>query len=163
MREHLEHQEREFFRGFSEATGLDEREAKEQWAGFSRQLCDSDRQAVEEAWYSSGVNEGECWKAKHGTEEATELETDTPWHGYDALLQDDEGECTLDCGCRIRRMGDVYGDHSVALYRCAMHAAAPELLEALKGISKEAWILKDFSLLDAHAAAIKAITKAEDH
>jgi len=45
-------------------------------------------------------------------------------------------------------------------------AAAPELLRALQDLCEEAWKLrsknvrKDFSLLNAHACAIKAINKA---
>ena len=37
---------------------------------------------------------------------------------YDALIQDEEEECSLNCGCRMFR---PYGDNSVAISFCRTH------------------------------------------
>ena len=47
---------------------------------------------------------------------------------FDTLLGDNEGECTLDCGCRMVRS---YQDHSVFLMQCPMHRSAKDLLDSL--------------------------------
>lgn len=58
----------QFMLGFQDATGLDPVQADEQWAWHSRQLSDSDRQAVEEVGYENGVKEGKAWKEMYGKE-----------------------------------------------------------------------------------------------
>lgn len=48
---------------------------------------------------------------------------------YNALLHEQEDECTLDCGCRLHR--PIPGDPGcVAITFCPMHDAAKPLLAA---------------------------------
>jgi hypothetical protein len=47
---------------------------------------------------------------------------------YDALLGDNEGENTLDCGCNMVRS---YRDHGVFLIQCPLHRSAKDLLDSL--------------------------------
>lgn len=50
-----------FLDGFAVGAELPRSEADEQWAGFSRQLSDSDRMAIESGEYKSGVQQGEAF------------------------------------------------------------------------------------------------------
>ena len=55
----------EFMSGFANETGLGYAEADLQWAGFSRQLSDSDRQGIEAMGYESGKREGANFNAMY--------------------------------------------------------------------------------------------------
>lgn len=58
-------QRREFIQAFAEMTNLGVNEAREQWAGFSRQLSDKEIEAIElggeEAGYREGARFNECF------------------------------------------------------------------------------------------------------
>lgn len=79
-------------------------------------------------------------------------------------LQENEASGRADCGCTLNRTGPT-GDGDPIFYQCAMHDAAPELLEALQGIfahaaARIAGTYKGQPLLDnARAAIAKATTK----
>lgn len=47
-----------FERGFSESTGLDLADAREQWGAFTRQLSDVERVRLERGGYIAGQREG---------------------------------------------------------------------------------------------------------
>lgn len=51
----------EFRRGWIAATGHTEVEADQQWAGYSRQLNDSERDTLERDGFSSGFAMGAEW------------------------------------------------------------------------------------------------------
>lgn len=57
---------------------------------------------------------------------------------YAALLQDDEGDCILDCGCYMTRS---YSDQGVYFVQCPMHQKAEEmhrlLAELAEGVDME--------------------------
>ena len=55
-------------------------------------------------------------------------ESELPW----IWLEGNEAEATLKCGCVLTRDRDGSGDPSFDA--CAMHLAAPEILEALQNI-----------------------------
>jgi len=50
--------------------------------------------------------------------------------GHYALLERDEPQAAADCGCRLER----WPDGAVALRLCPLHAAAPELRDALAAL-----------------------------
>ena len=50
---------------------------------------------------------------------------------HDALLHDNEGDHTLDCGCKMTRS---YHDHGVFLIRCPTHREAKAVQEALNSL-----------------------------
>ena len=50
---------------------------------------------------------------------------------YDALIGDHENECTLDCGCVLRR---EYEDTSVSITFCQTHKSTFEMWGALEAI-----------------------------
>jgi len=55
-----------FIVGFMEASGIfDIDRAKEQWAGWSRQLSDKEREAVEAEGYHGGLREGRIYADHH--------------------------------------------------------------------------------------------------
>jgi hypothetical protein len=60
-----------------------------------------------------------------------------------------------DCGCRLERDGDV---SSVSLYHCPTHAAAPEMLAALKLI---AGLPRGHDITRARMEATKALRAVE--
>ena len=53
---------KDFLRGFAEAAGLDHNEADEQWAAWSRNLSDREREAREHKGYDGGIAEGKTFK-----------------------------------------------------------------------------------------------------
>lgn len=56
----------EFIKGFAEGAKIaDLNRAREQWAGWSRQMSDSERNSVEAGGYSSGVTEGNIYADSH--------------------------------------------------------------------------------------------------
>lgn len=67
-----------------------------------------------------------------------------------------------DCGCKLER-----GPTGLRMVDCPLHAAAQELLDALRGLREELNrairmdVKKHYSLMVADAAAGKAIYKAE--
>jgi hypothetical protein len=55
-----------FIVGFMEASGIfDIDRAKEQWAGWSHQLSDKEREAVEAEGYHGGLREGRIYADHH--------------------------------------------------------------------------------------------------
>lgn len=70
------------------------------------------------------------------------------------------------CMCTTYMTGDAIREEvETHIKYCPLHEHAPELLEALKGLVEEVKlsklnIRKDFSLINAHAYATKAIYKA---
>jgi hypothetical protein len=71
-------------------------------------------------------------------------------------------DCTTFCDCGYVDEGGNMGD----IRYCALHAAAPELLDALLSLTQEIRLSKlnvksDFSLINAHAGAMKVIKQAE--
>lgn len=51
---------------------------------------------------------------------------------YDALLQVEENECTLDCGCRMFRPFSTNDHPAFAIKFCPMHEHAEKMRDALK-------------------------------
>jgi len=52
----------------------------------------------------------------------------------DIWLNECDAEGVLDCGCKLT--SDVDGTPGAAFYQCPLHAASPELLEALYAIQR---------------------------
>lgn len=84
----------------------------------------------------------EQWDALSEAEQNRLLKTLLP-HGvsveagkpeYSALLQDNENECTLGCGCKMER--NVFFDTSIAFTFCPMHEHAAKTLKALDSASE---------------------------
>ena len=53
----------DFIEGFAAASELDLAEAGEQWAGFSRQLSDREREEIEAGGYAAGLEQGTAFRA----------------------------------------------------------------------------------------------------
>ena len=68
-------------------------------------------------------------------------------HAYDALLDDHEEDCVLDCGCRLMR---PFADRAVGIKFCRLHRTAPAMLLSLSLI------------LDKAKAAIKRAATPEE-
>lgn len=62
--------------------------------------------------------------------EAWGIKLNAPAVGYDTRLDDEESECTLDCGCRMWRDGEGF-----CLKQCALHAQASEMLEFVERLA----------------------------
>ena len=54
---------KDFLDGFAAASELDLAEAGEQWAGFSRQLSDREREEIEAGGYDAGFGQGNAFRA----------------------------------------------------------------------------------------------------
>ena len=82
----------------------------------------------------------------------------------DIWMQDYEERAAGDCGCVLEISPGT--NENPALTMCQLHKAAPGLLAALKLLAGEINLSKlrvrrDFSLMNAHACALKAIHEAE--
>lgn len=53
-----------------------------------------------------------------------------PEKPYNALLDDHEEECTLDCGCKMQR----HNEGGVSITFCSLHEHAKELLKAAEDL-----------------------------
>ena len=56
----------EFLDGFAISAEIGRDEADEQWAGFSRQLSDGERNRIEGSGFEAGLEEGDKFLAAYG-------------------------------------------------------------------------------------------------
>ena len=56
---------KQFLIGFETTTGLNHLEAAEQWAEYSRQLSDKDRQRIEQGGRTAGERMGQEFRKHH--------------------------------------------------------------------------------------------------
>ena len=59
----------EFLSGFAIEAGIDESEAHDQWAGFSTQLDDDEREEIEAGGFDAGLAEGKKFAELYPSED----------------------------------------------------------------------------------------------